>query len=503
LLKNALLNKCLISVNTELRKLAATLALMAILLSSVSMTMKPVFSSGANGNVDVFTQKQPYNGKGPNAPSDAFGPGEEVQIYALVTYNEYPVPFLLVAFTILKSESALENITIYRTAPTNETGIATVNLRISHLNQTAFGEWAAIASAKIGDATYEDSTTFNVGYIVEIVSLRTVDESHTPQDEFARGGTLGVELILRNIAMTEKAATLTVAIYDSSNAPGNSTRLSDFAVQPNGTLVNVCFSLYIPRNTNLGTATVYACAYETPTESTLIPYCPEASEHFSVIIAEYFLKIKTEPAGIAAIPGEGWYEKGAYVYLVAPDSVIVSHDARYVLGFWDIDSTSQGRGVNSTVVLMLANHTATAHYTQALTYTLTIIGTNGGTTNPAPGTYNYNASTVIHVAAVPRANYLFDHWELDNTDAGSANPYSVLVDRDHTLKAVFSPVFAGWFVPDWFLWFLLLLLLILVTILLLIWRLRGKRAEGEFYSGWTAWYYGYDLRNKRHRTQRI
>jgi PKD repeat protein len=34
--------------------------------------------------------------------------------------------------------------------------------------------------------------------------------------------------------------------------------------------------------------------------------------------------------------------------------------------------------------------------------------------------------------------YLFDHWELDSVNVGSANPYSVYMDKDHTLKAVFS-----------------------------------------------------------------
>jgi len=53
------------------------------------------------------------------------------------------------------------------------------------------------------------------------------------------------------------------------------------------------------------------------------------------------------------------------------------------------------------------------------------------------------------------------------------------------------------FIPDWFYWFLLLLLLILVGILLLaLWYRRRRKSEAAFYSGWTAWYYGYDLRGR-------
>jgi len=71
-------------------------------------------------------------------------------------------------------------------------------------------------------------------------------------------------------------------------------------------------------------------------------------------------------------------------------------------------------------------------------YSLTITATVGGTTDPAPGTYSYTADSSVKVAAIPNANYLFDHWELDSVNVGSANPYTVLMDRDHTLKAVFS-----------------------------------------------------------------
>jgi parallel beta-helix repeat protein len=74
------------------------------------------------------------------------------------------------------------------------------------------------------------------------------------------------------------------------------------------------------------------------------------------------------------------------------------------------------------------------------TYTLTITTTVGGTTNPAPGTYTYTANSTVQVTAIPEANYLFDYWKFDGVNVGSANPYSVLMDKNHALKAVFSPI---------------------------------------------------------------
>jgi hypothetical protein len=72
------------------------------------------------------------------------------------------------------------------------------------------------------------------------------------------------------------------------------------------------------------------------------------------------------------------------------------------------------------------------------TYSLTITTTVGGTTDPTPGTYSYTANSTVQVTAIPEANYLFEYWEMDSVNVGSANPYTVLMDKNHTLKAVFS-----------------------------------------------------------------
>ena len=74
------------------------------------------------------------------------------------------------------------------------------------------------------------------------------------------------------------------------------------------------------------------------------------------------------------------------------------------------------------------------------TYTLTITATVGGTTDPAPGTYSYTANSTVEVTAIPDAGYLFDYWELDGANVGSANPFSVNINRDIILKAVFTTI---------------------------------------------------------------
>jgi hypothetical protein len=73
-------------------------------------------------------------------------------------------------------------------------------------------------------------------------------------------------------------------------------------------------------------------------------------------------------------------------------------------------------------------------------YYLTIVATTGGTTNPVPGTYPYGYGTEVSVNATASSGYTFDHWTLDTADVGATNPYTVLMNMNHTLKAFFKPV---------------------------------------------------------------
>ena len=86
---------------------------------------------------------------------------------------------------------------------------------------------------------------------------------------------------------------------------------------------------------------------------------------------EYYLTVQTQPTGVTAMPGEGWYSQGTDVVLTAPATVTVSPGVRYSFGYWDVDGASQGAEVNPITVDMSTNHTATAHYT--LQYYLTVL----------------------------------------------------------------------------------------------------------------------------------
>ncbi len=74
----------------------------------------------------------------------------------------------------------------------------------------------------------------------------------------------------------------------------------------------------------------------------------------------------------------------------------------------------------------------------ALQFSLTIAAALGGTTDPAPGTLEYDTGTSVSVTAIPNAGWAFEHWEGDVS--GTDNPVSFIISADMIITAVFSEV---------------------------------------------------------------
>jgi len=117
-------------------------------------------------------------------------------------------------------------------------------------------------------------------------------------------------------------------------------------------------------------------------------------------------------------------------------SVTATPNPWYEFDHWELDTVDVG-ATNPYSVMMDQNHTLKAIFHPL--YALTIITTTGGTTNPGPGMHVYHNWTLASVTAIKNAGYEFDHWELDTVDVGTNNPYQVLMNQNHTLKAVFVP----------------------------------------------------------------
>ena len=150
---------------------------------------------------------------------------------------------------------------------------------------------------------------------------------------------------------------------------------------------------------------------------------------------EYTLTITSSAGGTTdPAPGAYSYPEGTVV------SVTAIPDLGYNFDHWELDGSNIG-SANPTSVTMDADHALHAVFTPApVYYDLTITATTGGTTSPAPGVHSYAEGTVVSVTAIPDLGYNFDHWELDGSNIGSANPTSVTMDADHALHAVFVEI---------------------------------------------------------------
>jgi len=249
------------------------------------------YQSSSMAMIDLYTQKEPYSGKGPNQPSDAFAPQEEVILYANVTYKGEPAQAKIVAFEVHGPINPIENKTLIRTALTNASGIATISFRLPWPCENAetiiFGTWTALAKVQVVEETAKDTLTFKVGWIVEIVSMWTINnKTLQSQTRFARGNCVGVEMVLRNIAMTPKKATFTLVVYDSGSQPIANTALEDVEVKPGETSIRILCKLLIPKWAFSGYATVYANAYTALPQLGGVSYCPEVSAGFLITLCD-------------------------------------------------------------------------------------------------------------------------------------------------------------------------------------------------------------------------
>jgi len=159
---------------------------------------------------------------------------------------------------------------------------------------------------------------------------------------------------------------------------------------------------------------------------------------------QYYLTLTTTSGGITNPSSSGWHDVGTIV------SAAAIPDTYYLFDHWALDSINIG-SANPYDVTIDTAHTLHAVFVQEMS-TLTVTATPGGTTDLSPGSYVYPAGTNVVVTALPSPNYVFDHWEFDGLDVGSANPYTVFLNPDHALHAVFvyspplppsSPVVGG------------------------------------------------------------
>jgi len=205
--------------------------------------------------------------------SDAFGPQEEVTVYAKVTYNDEPVEYKPVAFEIIDPTGASRD---YRVAFTDVNGIATTSFRIPWEGSAAeemFGDWKIVGTVSTSEVTRMDICKFRFGYIVSIRGI-------TPSGIVHKGENLGVDVDLQSISWDSKDIFLAIVLYDECGVPIDLAS-SAFTVDSNDGLASG-FSITIPPWAFVGTGHVYVNVFTAQPSAGGVPMCPEGSTIFTI-----------------------------------------------------------------------------------------------------------------------------------------------------------------------------------------------------------------------------
>jgi PKD repeat protein len=235
-----------------------------------------VLPPAMGAQIDLFCQRAPYDGKGPNVEADAFAPQELVILYAKVTYNADPVANKLVAFQVnMSNGEAL----VYRVAMTNGSGIAETEFRIpSNPPGLPVSDWMSWATVDVAETTVADTMPFKVGWLIYILSV-TPDAA-----SYVKGTTAHFDLEIRNIAKTTKSPLITVVIYDALGVPIGMLEVPTWDIpaestKPLGIDLDIPMSAFV----SPPSAAVYVNAFTDLPQNNGVPYCPEASAAFLIV----------------------------------------------------------------------------------------------------------------------------------------------------------------------------------------------------------------------------
>ncbi|MEM2129115.1 MAG: cohesin domain-containing protein [Candidatus Bathyarchaeia archaeon] len=243
--------------------------------------------------IDVYTQyPEPYGGQGANEHSDAFAPQMLVYLYAKVTYGGDRVTNKWVTFEV---HNALgEKVTILANK-TDWDGIAVVSFRIPQTDYPCghdpaiFGWWNITATVEIDEVVVSDTLTFQVGWLVEVVS---VEPLNAPYKKYVDN--MEFKVTVKTISEQVRHAIITVDPFDTAGNPiGEALWEDDFKAtrvsgDPYGTIPGIyekTLTIPIPTWARVGTGTVTAIALTDFPRNGGSAYCPIVSEQFTIKVS--------------------------------------------------------------------------------------------------------------------------------------------------------------------------------------------------------------------------
>jgi hypothetical protein len=239
--------------------------------------------------IDLYTQYDaPYGGQGPHQPSDMFGPQQEVELYAEVLYNEYPVQQKLVGFEVRHGDYDF-----WREAATNEMGIAHVSFRIpwpcDDPESEIFGKWIVIATVEVAEQVRNDTLGFWVWWKVVVLSNEPKETSYVQRK--TGGDPLTFTNMYGTYSMQEIPVTFTETVYDELGFFVGSDYMSttvgwgeymyyDYLACESPPFLSYApwdVTIPLPTNAVVGMGRVYTNAFDMFPWLGGTPYCPEVT----------------------------------------------------------------------------------------------------------------------------------------------------------------------------------------------------------------------------------
>ena len=119
----------------------------------------------------------------------------------------------------------------------------------------------------------------------------------------------------------------------------------------------------------------------------------------------------------------------------------------YTLSGWLIDGTTMPNN-NPYQITMNTDHSVTPLFAETTqTYQLTVTTSGSGTTS-ITGTTQYSSGQNVAVQATANSGWQLSHWLLNSVNVGSANPYTVTMNTNYVLTAVFTEIPVGEHILD-------------------------------------------------------
>ena len=126
------------------------------------------------------------------------------------------------------------------------------------------------------------------------------------------------------------------------------------------------------------------------------------------------------------------------------DSINIWDDGLNGGNFWSdysgIDANHDGIGDTPYIIdeVNQDNYPLLPLEAQPSEFILTVSVVGSGSTSPSVGNYSYDEGSSVSVSAYESFGWVFDYWLFDSVNGGSTNPYTVTMDDNHSLAAVFT-----------------------------------------------------------------